>query len=217
MIKRCTLLRRRADISAPAFSDHWASVHADIAAGFDGLARYNQNHVTRICWQRGQPRFQVDGIVELWFRSQADVDHAAHSATTRALIVDEPNFLSGLTALSVGEAALSEESRGDRTKYMILAKTDKPETLETALRSRLAALGGQAAETVNAAVDPLTPGFTRETLWSEPDPPNILASVWIRGGDGADLIGDDVAPLRTVFETGAQAALAIEVSELRIV
>lgn len=212
MIKRCTLLRRREDVPVPAFRDHWSTVHADIAAGFDGLGRYHQNHVTRVCWQLGQPRFQVDGIVELWFASQADVDRAAQSETTKALIVDEPNFLSGLTALVVGEAGIPAfEDAG--AKYMVLARCADPDQLETAVAEHCAARASDGAAPLLISCDALAPGFTRETLWSEPLPPTLLISIWTRD----PLALAETAPLRDVFVANAEAALAVAVDDLRIV
>ncbi|MDK3018398.1 EthD family reductase [Pseudodonghicola flavimaris] len=212
MIKRCTLLRRREDVPVPAFRDHWSSIHADIAAGFDGLDRYNQNHVTRVCWQFGPPRFQVDGIVELWFGSQADVDRAAQSDTTRALIVDEPNFLSGLTALVVGEADCPQAAAAEAAKYMVLARSTAPVRLEAALVAHCAALTA-AGTAITLSIDPLTPGFTRETLWSEPQPPTLLIS--IRTADPR--LVSETSALRGIINDHAEAALAVAVDELRIV
>lgn len=212
MIKRCTLLRRREDVPAAAFRDHWSTVHADIAAGFDGLSRYHQNHVTRICWQTGHPRFQVDGIVELWFASQADVDRAAYSETTKALIVDEPNFLSGLTALVVGEAeGPAPEDAG--AKYMILARTDAPGRLTAAVAAYGAARVSDGAAPLLIACDALTPGFTRETLWAEPLPPTLLVSIRTRDPHVLAKTG----ALHDLFAAEAEASLAVAVDDLRIV
>lgn len=216
MIKRCTLLRRREDVSKQAFGDHWSTVHADIAAGFDGLVRYNQNHVRRICWHYGQPRFQVDGIVELWFASQAAVDQAAQSDTTRALIIDEPNFLSGLTALGVGRADYTDVEHAE-AKYMILALAPDPERFRTALNAWHRSLQPKDAATFVLSVETFVPGFTRETLWSEPQPPNLMVTLWTKKAAGSALLTGSGASLSALYQEEAQASLAVEVRELRIV
>ncbi|MCR8550608.1 EthD family reductase [Salipiger sp. P9] len=216
MFKRITLLRRRDDISETAFRNHWADVHADIATGFCGLERYTQNRVDRICWQTGAS-FQVDGVVELWFASQAAVAASTASETSRALIEDEPNFVSGLTALAVG-AAESGEPQGAESKYMILARSSAPGRLEAGLRAMVAELC-PADRPLALRVERMTPGFTRRSLWSEPEPPNTLVTIWARNADATGALMSCLrSPLRLLFEADrAGAATALTIDALRIV
>ena len=211
MIKRFTLLRRRGDISGPAFRSHWSDVHADIATGFEGLAGYNQNRVQRILWQSGEPHFRIDGIVELWFGSQEAVTRAAASETTQALILDEPNFLSGLTALSVGEAGMHRPDTPMR-KLMLIARR----TGAAGLQRTLDALVREGMAT-GLTIEPVMPGFVREGLWAEPSPPDVIASLWL-SGDGDDGMLRSVSDtLARALDGRAEAAMLIEADELRVV
>ena len=214
MIKRITLLRRKDGMDDAEFRAHWAEPHAKIAMGFEGLARYNQNRVDAICWQTGDISFDMHGIVELWFTSQDAVTRNATSATTRALIEDEPRFLSGLTALSVGESWISTPSEICR-KYMIFAVCEAPDALAEAVAKALPQDSDQApAEYV---IDTLAPSFTRKTLSSESVPPTVAVTVWTRKGSSGGLITGEDAALRDVFITQTRAATAYLVDELRIV
>lgn len=213
MIKRITLLRRKDDMSDADFRQHWAEPHAEIAKGFEGLARYNQNRVDEICWQTGDVTFDMHGIVELWFTSQGAVARNATSATTQSLIEDEPKFLSGLTALSVGESWISEPSE-TCAKYMIFAVCDDLDGLTNALAAALPQGGSNSP--VEYVIDPLTLSFTRKALASEPVPPTVAVTVWTRKGASSLVTGED-AVLRKLFAKHTRAATGYLVDALRIV
>lgn len=214
MIKRITLLRRKDGLSDQDFRKHWAEPHAEIAKGFQGLVRYNQNRVDEICWQTGDIAFDMHGIVELWFTSQDAVARNAASDTTRALIEDEPKFLSGLTALSVGESWINTPT-DICAKYMIFAVSDDPGALVAAVDAALPRNGENAP--AEYAVDPLSLSFTREALATEPVPPNVAITVWARKGTSKTLVRDENAILRQVFAKHSRGATAYLVDELRIV
>lgn len=99
MNKRITLIRRKSDLSAAEFRQHWSGSHAEIARHLPGLLRYNQNHVVRSSVSESDTAWPVHGFVELWFRDERAIIEAASSETTRKLIEDEPRFLSCLTGL----------------------------------------------------------------------------------------------------------------------
>lgn len=216
MMKRLTLLRRRPDLTVADFRRHWAEPHAAIARGFTGLVKYNQNRVDEVCYQSGRTAFQVDGIVELWFTSQAAVDANRTSATTAALVEDEPRFLSGLTALSAGEAWATEGSDGAR-KFMALATAEDPRRLRRNLCSLLRA-GLDRDDLCNFAIEQLSPAFTREVLWSEPEPPNLVVTLWTNDEAAADryILAED-AVLRTFLDRETAASVLYAVDELQIV
>lgn len=200
MIKRVTLLRRREDLSVAEFRDHWANPHAAIARGFQGLRRYDQNRVDRCLWRTEGAGFEVDGLVELWFESEEAVASNATSGTTRALIEDEPRFLSGLTALAVGPAPLPDRDPAGR-KVMILARAEDADRLARRLAERAD----------DATIETATPAFTREALWSEPAPPNLIVTLWQDGSAGAE------AGLPGFFRDAGTPAAAYAVDPLRIV
>lgn len=215
MIKRITLLRKRDDQSTAGFRDHWAKPHAAIATGFEGLRRYNQNRVESVYWQIGQPAFQIDGIVELWFASQAAVDRNAVSETTKALIADEPRFLSGLTALSAGEAGICE-AVFPATKYMVLGCAADPQALQRTLANCIASQEQDPAP-VAFDMDVLRLAFTRKTLMSEPNPPNFAVTLWLADEERAKaLLIAENSPLREAFCAHATAAMAYRIDQLTI-
>lgn len=208
MIKRFTLLKRRDGMSEADFRAHWAEPHAEIAKGFSGLCRYHQNRVDGVLWQTGTHRFDVQGIVELWFASEDDVRQNATSDTTRALIKDEPRFLSGLTALMAGSQPFCDPEDTDAQKVMILAVCDRPDALAKAVS------GLVTSQASGLAIEPLTLGFTRETLGSEPVPPTLAVTLWLPLGH--DLMAPD-GPLCAAFDRLTTGAMAYAIDALHIV
>jgi uncharacterized protein (TIGR02118 family) len=98
MPKRITYLEARADKSREAFRTHWSTTHADIARGLPGVTAYRQNHILETVLEPGAARvYRVDGIVELWFAHDDVVQAGFDSDVADKLIMDELNFLSGLT------------------------------------------------------------------------------------------------------------------------
>lgn len=215
MIKRVTLLRRREDLTEQDFRTHWAEPHAKIAKGFEGLLRYNQNRIDEICWRTGSCQFEVGGIVELWFRSEGAVRNNATSETTRALIEDEPKFLSGLTALAAGESWISQ-SASPGAKYMILISTEAPERLRRSFEE-IMRTGGEGGAPSEFYFDSLSPSFTREALWSEPTPPNVAITVWCDNDTAAMIVEGPGSRLARLLTKEAEAAVAYRIDELRIV
>jgi len=216
MLKRLTLLRRRRDLTDAEFRRHWAEPHAAIARGFDGLVKYNQNRIDSVCHRSGSTRFEVDGIVELWFSSQVAVDANQTSATTEALIEDEPRFLSGLTALSAGEARATEAGCGAR-KFMTLAIAENPARLHQRLCELLRA-ELQAEGLRDFAIEKLRPAFTRPSLWSEPVSPNLVVTTWVDDGPAADkhILAENAA-LRIALDMETTTSAVYAVDELQIV
>jgi len=101
MVKRITYLTRRADLTSAQFSAHWSTTHADIARDLPGVVAYRQNHIV---WYEDEARtrfFDTDGVVELWFEDAESAAAGFGSDVADRLIVDERNFLSGLTGSAV--------------------------------------------------------------------------------------------------------------------
>lgn len=215
MIKRVTLLRKRADLTEAAFRTHWAKPHATIALGFGGLSKYTQNRIDRVVWRFGPDRFQIDGVVELWFDSAAAVAAAAQSPVTDRLIRDEPRFLSGLTGLFVGESWAAQSDAP--FKYMVIGWAAEPAAVLSQVCPLLKqhCLDGTVQE---FSCDLLTAGFVRKSLWHEPVAPNFLVTLWYNRLDAArrSAFGRD-APLRRLLARTALSVLSIRVNELRIV
>lgn len=105
MPKRITYLEKRDGLTRDAFRAHWSTTHAEIARGLPGVTAYRQNHLLESAPGLGAGLYRVDGIVELWFADD-DVVHAGfNSAVADRLIVDEQEFLSGLTGGPVNAGA----------------------------------------------------------------------------------------------------------------
>jgi len=101
MVKRITYLTRRADVTPGQFSAHWSTTHAEIARDLPGVIAYRQNHIEWFEPDDEARILDVDGIVELWFEDAETASAGFGSEIADRLIVDERNFLSGLTGASV--------------------------------------------------------------------------------------------------------------------
>ena len=215
MQKRITLLRKRPDLTVDDFRRHWAEPHAAIARRFSGLVKYNQNRVEAELAASGPVQWHIDGVVELWFCSPSAMSTPESRATTDALIEDEPRFLSGLTALRAGESWATEVCTEAR-KTMALAIVDDP---DAAAQEIVALLEDQVTggDLCDFAVDRVKPAFTREALWSEPDPPNLIVWLWTSDDSAEDGTARALDLVRGWLERTAVASAALSVNELRIV
>ena len=72
-IKRASLLQRKPGISHEEFVKHWVEIHAPMARACPGIGRYALTIVKSASTRKDVAPFeiQVDGIAELWFKSQA--------------------------------------------------------------------------------------------------------------------------------------------------
>jgi uncharacterized protein (TIGR02118 family) len=89
MIKLVALVRRRADLTAGAFADHWLRVHAPLAAAIPGMRGYRINIA-------GDPGALLpagfDGSAEIWFDNRAAMLAGLGSAAGAAAGEDVANF-----------------------------------------------------------------------------------------------------------------------------
>jgi uncharacterized protein (TIGR02118 family) len=102
MVKLITIVKRKSGITRDEFIEHWKHVHARLAiedkSFWSRVRKYVQNYVTstdggRAAW---------DGVVELWFDSQAELDAAfAGQETKEGLIADLDNFIDHASIISV--------------------------------------------------------------------------------------------------------------------
>src|SRR5207244_13087000 len=85
VIKRASLLQRKPGISHEEFVKHWVEIHAPMARACPGIGRYALTIVKSASTRKDVAPFeiQVDGIAELWFKSQADFDAYSNSPATR--------------------------------------------------------------------------------------------------------------------------------------
>jgi len=94
-IKRASLLQRKSGISHEEFVKHWVEIHAPMARACPGIGRYALTIVKSASTRKDVAPFeiQVDGIAELWFKSQADFDAYSTSPATKRLRDDGATFI----------------------------------------------------------------------------------------------------------------------------
>ena len=105
LIKRMSLLTRRPDIDAERFKHEWWGFHAEAVKKFPGLVGYNQNLVV----ERGRlpsdgatyADVPVDGVVEMWFRTIADLEGAFASPAAVVSQTHAKDFISEITTFLV--------------------------------------------------------------------------------------------------------------------
>lgn len=106
MIRLVFALRRRADMSREAFQHYWLDEHAPLVASFASklnILRYVQTHTltdpanAAAQAARGQMEPEYDGVAELWWASEADLNQQLASDQAKgaqaALLEDEAKFI----------------------------------------------------------------------------------------------------------------------------
>lgn len=95
MIKRVSLLTRKAGLTREQFARHWLEVHAPLAHAVPGLRRYVQSHIVEE-YRRpdiATTPIELDGIAELWFEDRATMARALASPELAALHADGALFI----------------------------------------------------------------------------------------------------------------------------
>jgi uncharacterized protein (TIGR02118 family) len=95
VIKRASLLQRKPGISHEEFVKHWVEIHAPMARACPGIGRYTLTIVNSTVTRDDVAPFeiQVDGIAEMWFKSQADFEAYSTSPATKRLRDDGATFI----------------------------------------------------------------------------------------------------------------------------
>lgn len=94
-VKFMSVLRRKQGTTAQAFSDYWLRRHAPLVESIVEVSTYFRGYVQNHCIPGtqvgGSP---IDGIVEIWFASLADLEAAMFSTNYMgALRADEERFV----------------------------------------------------------------------------------------------------------------------------
>ena len=94
-IKRASLLGRKPGISHEEFVRHWVEIHAPMARACPGIGRYALTIVKSASTRKDVAAYeiQVDGIAELWFKTQADYEAYSASPATKRLRDDGATFI----------------------------------------------------------------------------------------------------------------------------
>ena len=93
MIKRVSLVRRKAELSREAFLDHWMGVHAQIVRKLPRLRGLRFGVVEQ--WFPGEAAW--DGVGELWFDNVADAERAFSSEPVASMLAEDRKRLFGET------------------------------------------------------------------------------------------------------------------------
>ncbi|MGH8871064.1 MAG: EthD family reductase [Acidimicrobiia bacterium] len=89
MSKVIFVLHRRPDLSREECLEQWAGErHVSVVKNLPGLTKWRQNHVVSA---PGEPI--CDGIGELWFENDHEMNTALNSAEMGAAVDDAKNFL----------------------------------------------------------------------------------------------------------------------------
>ena len=90
MIKRVSLLTRKAGMTREQFTRHWLEVHAPLTHAVPGLRRYVQSHIVDEYRRPDIPTtpIEVDDIAELWFEDRAAMDRALAAPEMATLHAD---------------------------------------------------------------------------------------------------------------------------------
>ena len=204
MIKRMTLLQRRDAMPFADFDAHWSGAHADIVRQLPRVARYNQNPVRRLL---GDDEHKVDGIVELWFEDPTAMQAAFAVPAAARLPEDEPNFLSGITILSVREEVLTDGAATEK----IMAIVDVAEADGSKLKALTTALAVDPAIT-RLVVNHVETVGSRSGLRAQP-----MAPVFVVETGGNDAAALETSFLAALSSLGAARASAYAVAERRVV
>ncbi|MDB5876117.1 MAG: hypothetical protein JWQ07_5559 [Ramlibacter sp.] len=216
MPKRITYLEARVDKGQEAFRSHWSTTHADIARELPGVTAYRQNHVLQsVLEPLAGGAYRVDGIVELWFADENVVQAGFESDVASRLIVDEQNFLSGLTGGPVTAAAPHPPWP---YKLWVLARWSQRAEPDPDAVDRWA---GQLCKTVDGAlgwgVNVLVPEaelLVREALRREEQIPEVAVSIGFadqaRARAAVDGLGQGLDSVQDVL-TRVHACVAEEI------
>ena len=94
MIKRMTLIVRRADMSKEDFHRHWREVHGPLVARMPGVLKYVQHHFDGEipAYVKEAPELVVDGIAEIWFDTLENATLAMDTADAAQRAAMEDGF-----------------------------------------------------------------------------------------------------------------------------
>ncbi|QRM30295.1 EthD domain-containing protein [Microvirga sp. VF16] len=105
LVKRMSILTRKSGLTPEQFKDEWWGFHAKAVKKFPNLMGYTQNFVTERSAGLGKPasheELPIDGMVELWFRSVADIEAAFRSPAANVSQTHALSFIAEITTFLV--------------------------------------------------------------------------------------------------------------------
>lgn len=178
MIKRMTMLARKDGMTVSDFRNYWYLNHAELVKKMPRLGKYIQNHIVEnIVPDIGRPEFSVDGIPELWFADEDAKNAALQSTAAKALPLDEPNFMRGITILAVEETVV-RPGDGD-AKVMLLCRNGAGPGAASlsAPGSWMERLADELPGARRYVVNRVVLKDRRAGVWCEPSPPDAIAEL----------------------------------------
>ncbi|WP_262028144.1 EthD domain-containing protein [Microvirga sp. Mcv34] len=105
LVKRMSILTRKRGLTPEQFKSEWWGFHADAVRKFPNLMGYTQNLLTGRSAGLGQSAsyeaLPIDGMVELWFRSVADIEAAFRSPAANVSQTHALSFIEEITTFLV--------------------------------------------------------------------------------------------------------------------
>lgn len=192
------------------FRAYWAGPHAQLALGMEGVTKYTHNRVDKVLWaSNGEPAFNVDGVVELFFADAEAMCLAQASPVGQKYIpADEPIFLKGWTLCVVETDGDDPAEKFVKVLIPFHARAETRVTLWREVRRVAETTGYKVALnwTISTA--------RRERLWAEPSPPTGIICVWLDSVAMAHEVFEPASELRRVIETHASDGVAYLIDEL---
>ena len=108
MIKRVSLLTRKAGLSHEQFVKHWLEIHAPLAHAVPGIRRYVQSHILEEQKRPDIPStdVDVDGIAELWYDDRETMTRSLASPESKTLQADGALFIGRIKTFTVEEKVI---------------------------------------------------------------------------------------------------------------
>jgi uncharacterized protein (TIGR02118 family) len=105
LVKRMSILTRKPGLTPEQFKEEWWGFHAEAVSKFPDLMGYTQNLVIERSAGLGRPApyeaLPIDGMVELWFRSVADIETAFRSPAANVSQTHALGFIAEITTFLV--------------------------------------------------------------------------------------------------------------------
>lgn len=105
LIKRMSLLKRRADINSEKFISEWFDVHSFLVKRLPEVKGYTQNLIFDRAHGRGRPatyeELPIDGIAELWFTDLDSLNAGFGSDAGKTLMTHATEFIAEISTFLV--------------------------------------------------------------------------------------------------------------------
>ncbi len=123
MIKRVTIMTRKPGMTREAFADYWKNIHAPLLASHPAVKRLTINvtgEFLRFSVRNEDPADPLrssiltqvpDGIVELWFANQEEMEGMYNSDFSRQLVSDAEAFVGAIATFLMEEHEIKPGAR----------------------------------------------------------------------------------------------------------